>query len=103
MLASQVINACCQLLKYNNLSLSPALNPLISLPQDPGPYLLEAYVVNEGHLPLTSVRLDHWRGWGHCTEGCGMTVPVPLMMYLVEACSNSGVKASEKAKGVEFG
>ena len=30
-----------------------------------------------------------------------MTVSVRLMTYLVEACSNSGVKASEKAKGVE--
>ena len=36
-------------------------------------------------------------------RGVARTGPVWLMMYLVEACSNSGFREREKANGVEFG
>lgn len=52
---------------------------------------------------MTSGRLDQWRGWVYCSEGRETAVSGQLMMYLVGACSNDGVKASEKATGVEFG
>lgn len=57
---------------------APLLPPIpIDLPQEPGPHLVKAYAFTkgrEGRAPVRDTgRLDRWRGWGHCSEACGVT------------------------------